>query len=83
MKNLFKYEDTIRVTVGIFIIIFAVHFQNYIWLPLGILLHFTGMKKTCPIYISMLVSMIHKHRNDFISLNYQKLQIRDKFQDSI
>ena len=50
MNNLFKNENLYRVTLGVVIVSFSVHFQSYWWILIGLLLLYTGSEKFCPIY---------------------------------
>lgn len=50
VSNLFKYEEHFRLLIGLIISAFAIHFQNWLMLPMGLLLIYTSNIKFCPIY---------------------------------
>lgn len=53
MHNLFRYENTLRVTLGIILLLFASWSQEWFWLLPALLLIYTGAHSFCPIYATL------------------------------
>lgn len=66
-RNLFKYENVIRVTLGIIFISIAVHY-SFIWLfLLSLVLIYTGTNNSCPLYAAMGVNAAAAKENYYLS----------------
>lgn len=50
INNLFKFEEHLRLALGLLLAGYAIHSQIWLILPFGLLLVFTANIKYCPIY---------------------------------
>ncbi len=67
MKNLFRYENYVRVTIGILIVALSVHFQSYFWIPIGLILLYTGTQNSCPIYSILGINILKAKEQFYLS----------------
>jgi len=67
MKNLFRYENYVRVTIGILIVIFSMHFQSYFWIPVGLILLYTGTQNSCPLYSILGINTLKAKEQFYLS----------------
>lgn len=50
INNLHKYEEYIRILLGLIIALFASHNEQWLLIPIGVILVYSGSIKYCPIY---------------------------------
>ena len=67
MKNLFRYENIIRITLGIIIVAISIHFKFYLFVPIGLLLLYTGSFETCPIYTFLGINIMRAKERFYLS----------------
>lgn len=67
MNNLFKHENTIRVTIGIIILTLSTT-QSIWWIfPIGLLMIYTGASSFCPVYAAMGINAKEAKENYYLS----------------
>ena len=67
MNNLYKYENKIRISIGIVLITIASNLSIWWIFPIGLLLIYTGVNSYCPIYDTLNINKKQALENYYLS----------------
>ncbi len=67
MNNLYKYENTIRISIGIILITIASNLSIWWIFPIGLVLIYTGVNSYCPIYDALNINKKQALENYYLS----------------
>jgi response regulator RpfG family c-di-GMP phosphodiesterase len=67
MNNLFKYENTIRISIGIVLITIASSLSLWLIFPIGLVMIYTGVSSHCPIYAALNINEEQALENYYLS----------------